>query len=48
MVYKIWVQIEEVDDENDHYENVTEPIDVGVYEEPEAARAAMDKIVDAA
>ena len=23
--YKIWVQIEEVDDDNDHYENVTEP-----------------------
>lgn len=48
MIYKIWVQIEEIDEDDDHYENVTEPIDVGRYEELEAAKAAMDKIINAA
>ena len=48
MPYKIWLQIEEVDESNEHYENVTEPIEVSSYDELEDAKAAMDAIVDAA
>ncbi len=37
MEYKIWIQVEELDEESDHYENVGEPLalDVGydTYEE---------------
>jgi len=48
MPYKIWLQIEEVDESNEHYENVTELIEVSSYDELEDAKAAMDAIVDAA
>lgn len=48
MSFKIWVQIEEIDEEHDHYKNVTEPIEIGRYEELKAAKEAMDKIIDAA
>jgi len=48
MVYKVWVQIEEIDEEANHYENVTEPVDVGRYDNLEEAKAVMDKIIAAA
>ena len=48
MPYKIWLQIEEVDESNEHYENVTEPIEVSSYDELEDAKAAMDAIVETA
>lgn len=48
MSYKIWVQIEEVDDSGEHKSNVTEDVEVGQYDDMKAARAVMDKIIDAA
>ena len=48
MSFKIWVQIEEVDDSGEHKNNITEDTEVGEYEDMAAARAAMDKIIDAA
>ena len=48
MSYKIWVQIEEIDDSGEHKSNITEDIEVGEYEDMKAAQAAMDKIIDAA
>jgi hypothetical protein len=27
--YKVWVEIEEIDDDNDHYERVDEPFAIG-------------------
>ncbi len=32
MKYKVWVHIEEIDEENDHYEDVGMPISVGEYD----------------
>lgn len=26
MIYKVWLKIEEIDEEHDHYEDVSEPI----------------------
>lgn len=39
MKYKVWVQIEEVDHDSDHYENVTEPEDVAVFDTQDEAEA---------
>lgn len=32
MRYKLWVQVEEIDDEADHYENIEEPICIGDFD----------------
>jgi len=48
MPFKIWVQIEELDESGEHLDNVTQEVEVGEYEAVEAAQAAMDKIIDAA
>ena len=29
--YKVWIQVEQVDDENDDYQNVTEPECIGTF-----------------
>ena len=28
MIYKVWIHVEEIDEENDHYEDITEPVEV--------------------
>lgn len=48
MSYKIWVQIEEVDESGEHIDNITPDVEVGEYDDMDAARAAMDEIIDAA
>ena len=40
--YKIWAVIEELDEENDAYEDVSEPALVGEYDTLEEARSAWD------
>lgn len=37
MYYKVWIQIEQIDDDNDTYENVEEPLEIGVYDTLEEA-----------
>ena len=48
MSYKIWVQIEEVDDSGEHKANITEDVEVGEYGTFEQANAVMYKIIDTA
>ncbi len=48
MSYKIWVQIEEIDDSGEHKNNVTEDVEVGEYGSFEQAKTVMDKIIDTA
>jgi len=48
MSYKIWVQIEEIDDSGEHKNNVMEDTEVGKYGSYEEAKAVMDKIINAA
>lgn len=48
MSYKIWVQIEEVDNSGEHKRNMTEDIEVGEYDDFQSAKEAMDKIIDTA
>ena len=38
-IYKVWVQIERVDDDLDRYENVTEEIEIGRFATCEAAES---------
>ena len=40
-VYKVWVHIEEIDEEEDHYEDVCEPQCLGTYE---TFDEAVDKV----
>ena len=44
--YKIWIQIEEIDEENDKYTNITEPIDIDRFDTEQEAREAFQKIID--
>lgn len=32
MRYKLWLQIEQIDDEADEYENISEPVCIGDYD----------------
>lgn len=32
MKYKVWVEVEEVDHEADHYEKCGEPIDIAIFD----------------
>ena len=43
-VYKVWVQIERVDDDLDRYENVTEEIEIGRFATCEAAESFVVRI----
>ena len=29
MIYKVWIHVEEIDEQADHYEDITEPVDIG-------------------
>lgn len=44
MKYKVWVQIEECDDETDHYENVSEPDELGCFDTEEEAVDFMNDL----
>lgn len=48
MKYKVWIQIEECDDETDHYENVSEPMCLGVYNNQTQATMCQQAVIDAA
>ena len=37
MIYKVWIQVEEIDEEADHYQNVSEPVELGVFRTKAAA-----------
>ena len=43
-IYKVWVQIERVDDDLDRYENVTEEIEIGRFATCEAAERFVARI----
>ena len=43
-LYKVWVEIEEIDREEDYYEKYGEPLDVAVFETPEEAEAFVEKL----
>ena len=44
MKYKVWVHIEEIDEEADHYEDVARPIGVGEFETIEDAQQRVGDI----
>lgn len=48
MSYKIWVQIEEIDDTGEHKNNVTDDVEVGEYGSFDEAKKVMDKIIETA
>jgi len=37
-IYKVWVHIEEIDEERDHYEDLDMPDSLGVFDTPDEAR----------
>ncbi len=46
MIYKVWVQIEEIDESKDHYLNVGEPIEAGKFDtEAEAVNCIENKLL---
>jgi len=48
MSFKIWVQIEEIDDSGNHKNNVTEDTEVGEYGNFDEAKKILDKIIEVA
>ena len=46
MIYKVWIQIEEIDEEKDHYENVTEPECIAEFDSLKEATEFTDNIPD--
>lgn len=48
MSFKIWMQIEELDENGEHKGNATEDIEVGQYDDMKSAQEALDKIIEAA
>lgn len=45
--YKVWLSIEEIDEENDHFENVSEPMDCGEFDTLEEAFDRQNEIFNA-
>ena len=46
MIYKVWIQIEEIDESKDHYLNVGEPIEAGKFDtEAEAENYIESKLL---
>jgi len=41
-IYKVWIQIEEMDESKDHYVNIGEPYEVGIFDTEKAARKFVD------
>lgn len=46
--YKLWLEIEEIDEENDVFENVVEPHEVDEFSTLEEAQEARDKLLELA
>jgi hypothetical protein len=44
--YRLWLQIEEIDEDNDNYENVGEPRGAGTFVSYEDADRVIDKLAD--
>lgn len=42
--YKLWVEIEEYDDETEEYQDVGEPVDIGIFETFDDAQAFLDSL----
>ena len=45
MQYKLWLEIEEIDEGADHYEDVGVPESLGEFDTEEEARGVMDEII---
>jgi len=43
--YKVWIHIEQVDEEKDHYQKIDEPQEVGRFDSDQAARAYVDQLL---
>jgi len=43
--YKIWVELERCDYENDEYENVVEPEELGAFDTQEEAQIELARII---
>ena len=42
--YRVWVEIEKIDEENDSYENVSEPVPLGDFDTLEEAEVFQQTI----
>lgn len=42
MIYKVWIQIEEIDESKDHYANIGEPYEAGKFDTEKAARKFVE------
>jgi len=46
MIYKVWIQIEEIDEGKDHYLNISEPYEAGKFDtEAEAVRFVENELM---
>ena len=46
MIYKVWIQIEEIDESKDHYLNICEPYEAGKFDtEAEAVKFVENKLM---
>ena len=46
MIYKVWIQIEEIDESKDHYLNISEPYEAGKFDtEAEAVKFVEDELM---
>jgi len=46
MIYKVWIQIEEIDESKDHYLNIGEPYEAGKFDtEAEAAKFVENELM---
>lgn len=45
--YKVWVHVEEIGEEGDHYEDVREPMDVGTFDNVDDADKMQNIVTDA-
>lgn len=44
MIYKVWIHVEEIDEDHDHYEDVREPYPVGEFNSLEEAEELADQL----
>ena len=46
MIYKVWIQIEEIDESKDHYLNISEPYEAGKFgTEAEAVKFVENELM---
>ncbi len=46
MIYKVWIQIEEIDEGKDHYLNISEPYEAGKFDtEAEAVKFVENELM---